>query len=286
MHQSKYILFIWVGFLILLLCLTVGNCNLLCILGYLKRYLSYLTQHGYVNPKIPICNYKTVQPRILSSQLSSDAPPDKLNKNVKEQSLETGSKAAGPKTTETIKLIKEKLFDKKKDAGILKVEKPVEHVKETPVVKKRKRVDLTASSMERNFITPVRAMSDFLLKPSDLESLPKTKRRSPYEYEPPITVYWRKDVEAKAVQVWGCKENLIKERLFREIEKKKYQQSMSFIKECYIVKKKFYIFLDLFTVKRRLREYRRELSKETDAIETESGLFGRSGKVVITAIVM
>lgn len=64
-------------------------------------------------------------------------------------------------------------------------------------VKKRIRVDLTASSMERNFITPIRAMSDFLLKPADLESLPKTKRRSPYEFEPPITVYWRRDVEAK-----------------------------------------------------------------------------------------
>ncbi|GFG35246.1 hypothetical protein Cfor_12772, partial [Coptotermes formosanus] len=63
--------------------------------------------------------------------------------------------------------------------------------------KKHIRVDLTASSMERNFITPVRAMSDFLLKPSDLEGLRKTKRRSPYESEPPITVYWRKDVESK-----------------------------------------------------------------------------------------
>ena len=63
--------------------------------------------------------------------------------------------------------------------------------------KKKARVDLTASSMERNFITPVRAMSDFLLKPIDLEGLRKTKRRSPYENEPPITVYWRKDVEAK-----------------------------------------------------------------------------------------
>lgn len=65
------------------------------------------------------------------------------------------------------------------------------------IAKKKIRVDKSTSSLERNFITPVRAMSDFLLKPSDLESLPKTKRRSPYEYEPPITVYWRKDVEAK-----------------------------------------------------------------------------------------
>lgn len=65
------------------------------------------------------------------------------------------------------------------------------------ITAKRLRVDLSVSSLERNFITPVRAMSDFMLKPGDLESLPKTKRRSPYEYMPPITVYWRKDVEAK-----------------------------------------------------------------------------------------
>ena len=52
-------------------------------------------------------------------------------------------------------------------------------------------------SLDRNFITPTRAMTDFLLKPSELETLPKTKRRSPYEHDPPITVYWRKDVEAK-----------------------------------------------------------------------------------------
>lgn len=94
--------------------------------------------------------------------------------------------------------------------------------------KKRKRVDFSATSVERNFITPVRAMSDFLLKPSDLESLPKTKRRSPYECEPPITVYWRKDVEAKAIEVWGSKENLKKELLKRDIERKKYQQSKYF----------------------------------------------------------
>lgn len=94
-----------------------------------------------------------------------------------------------------------------------------------PLPKKRKRVDLSQSSLERNFITPVRAMSDFLLKPSDLESLPKTKRRSPYECEPPITVYWRKDVEAKALEVWGSRENLNKQLLKRDIEKKKYQQS-------------------------------------------------------------
>lgn len=87
------------------------------------------------------------------------------------------------------------------------------------------KVDFNKSSLERNFVTPARAMSDFLLKASDLESLAKIKRRSPYEQEPPITVYWRKDVEAKAIEVWGSRENLLRECLKREIERKKHQQS-------------------------------------------------------------
>lgn len=98
-----------------------------------------------------------------------------------------------------------------------------------PTVKaRRERVDFNRSSLERNFITPARAMSDFLLKMSDLESLPKTKRRSPYEQEPPIVVYWRKDVEAKAIEVWGSRENLLRECLNREIERKRHQQSKFF----------------------------------------------------------
>lgn len=100
---------------------------------------------------------------------------------------------------------------------------------------RRARVDFNRSSLERNFITPTRAMSDFLLKPSDLENLPKTKRRSPYEQEPPITVYWRKDVEEKAIEVWGSRENLLRECLKREIEKKMHQQS----KICFMILRNF-----------------------------------------------
>lgn len=95
-----------------------------------------------------------------------------------------------------------------------------------PTLTKRTRVDFNRSSLERNFITPARALSDFLLRASDLESLPKIKRRSPYEQEPPITVYWRKDVESKAIEVWGSRENLLRECLKREIDRKKHQQSM------------------------------------------------------------
>lgn len=162
-------------------------------------------------------------------------------------------------------------------------------VKPTPKKKERKRLDLSQSSMERNFITPVRAMSEFLLKPSDLESLPKTKRRSPYEYEPPITVYWRRDVEAKACEIWGSKENLEKELRKREIERKKYQQS-KYLGVCrlfLILFLFFFIYIDIFTAKRRLRDFRREMGKSAESVlETETGLKGRSGRVVLTAVAM
>ncbi|ERL88156.1 zinc transporter 9 [Dendroctonus ponderosae] len=199
---------------------------------------------------------KVLAPHLQPVDLSAAAAAAN-NKNIKEQSLESVKPAE--KATITTK-IKEKLI------GLDKKDEPKEPTAK-PLPKKRKKVDLTAQSLERNFITPVRAMSDFLLKPSELESLPKTKRRSPYETEPPITVYWRRDVEAKALEVWGSKEALHKELIKRDIERKKYQQN-------------------IFTVKRRLRDYRRELGKSADIIEDESGLMGRSGRVVLTAVVI
>lgn len=63
--------------------------------------------------------------------------------------------------------------------------------------KASKIADPDPSSSARNFITPIRAMNEYLLKPNDLADLRKFQRRSPYENEPPITVYLRKDVEAK-----------------------------------------------------------------------------------------
>lgn len=133
-------------------------------------------------------------------------------------------------------------------------------------VKKKVRVDLSVASMERNFITPARAISDFLLKPQDLETLKATKRRSPYENDPPMTVYWRKDVEAKAIEVWGSKENLQKELLKRDLERKFHQQY-------------------LFANKKRLKDYRKVRNSQKEiALSKTSGLFGSSGKVVLTAV--
>jgi len=198
---------------------------------------------------------KVIAPNIKIEEAKNDS---KIEKTIKEQSLENVDHLE--KQNITVKL-KEKIIAKV--TSDKKTETKEQAVKPPP--KKRKRLDLTAQSLERNFITPVRAMSDFLLKPSDLESLPKTKRRSPYEAEPPITVYWRKDVEAKALEVWKTKENLQKELIKRDIEKKKYQQN-------------------IFTVKRRLRDFRRELGKSTEIVEDESGLMGRSGRVVLIAV--
>ncbi|XP_075972964.1 solute carrier family 30 member 9 [Anticarsia gemmatalis] len=132
-------------------------------------------------------------------------------------------------------------------------------------VKKRLLIDYSASYTERNFITPMRAMTEYLLKQSDLESLPKVLRRSPYEAEPPITVHYRKDVEAKAIEVWGSKEILEKELLRRELDRRRYEQ-------------------DVFTVKRRLRNYRREMSTKRLSNVEELGLKTTSGRVVLTAI--
>ncbi|XP_050096015.1 zinc transporter 9 [Anopheles aquasalis] len=193
------------------------------------------------------------KPKSDGTLTATAAPPGLVSAGA----MEAGAAAAGatpigsteaPKVLLTEADLKEQLAEKNRQ-----------------LAKKRIRVDFSRSSLERNFITPVRAMSDFLLKPSDLETLPKTKRRSPYEQEPAITVYWRKDVEAKAIDVWGTRENLLKECLKREIEKKMHQQN-------------------IFTVKRRLRDYRREIGSRTNVVDSEPGLFGKSGKVVLTAV--
>lgn len=129
-------------------------------------------------------------------------------------------------------------------------------------------LDPSVSSLERNFITPGRAMADFMLKIEHLEGLKATKRRSPYINQPPITVYWRKDVEAKALEVWGSKDNLLKEILRQQLERKLLEQSNA-------------------TIKRQLRSSRRESLYEQDQMQQKSassGLLGHSGRVVLSAI--
>ena len=60
----------------------------------------------------------------------------------------------------------------------------------------------STSSYDRNYITEIRAVEEYLLDPSDLAGLRMTVRRSANETDPPHKVYWRKDIETKAVAKW------------------------------------------------------------------------------------
>ncbi|CAN8006220.1 unnamed protein product, partial [Ixodes hexagonus] len=130
----------------------------------------------------------------------------------------------------------------------------------------RPKLDVTKEYTERNFVTPVRVMSEYMLKPSDLEGLRKIQRRSPYEDAPPITVYLRKDVEAKALEMWGSYDAIRKEQSRRRDEELKYRESMS-------------------NVKSILKEYQRAERASEEAKRREIILKG-SGRVVQTAVVI
>lgn len=128
------------------------------------------------------------------------------------------------------------------------------------------KVQRPEKSVDRNYITARRAMTEFMLKSTDLEGLKTIKRRSPFDDEPPINVYWRKDVVAKASEVWGSQEGLVTQLIKREIERKKKQQTM-------------------FTIKAHRRSNRRQtLNKNDLKTQKSSGLFGDSGRVVLTAV--
>uniref|UniRef100_A0AAR2KUT1 Proton-coupled zinc antiporter SLC30A9, mitochondrial n=1 Tax=Pygocentrus nattereri TaxID=42514 RepID=A0AAR2KUT1_PYGNA len=96
-------------------------------------------------------------------------------------------------------------------------------VKVRAVLKKR---EYGTRYTQNNFITAVRAMNEFCLKPSDLEQLRKIRRRSPHDDTEAFTVFLRSDVEAKALDVWGSMEALARERKLRSEVERQYQESM------------------------------------------------------------
>ena len=59
-----------------------------------------------------------------------------------------------------------------------------------------------STSYDRNYITEQRALEEYLLDSTDLAGLRMTVRRSANETDPPHRVYWRKDIETKAVAKW------------------------------------------------------------------------------------
>ncbi|XP_078116341.1 proton-coupled zinc antiporter SLC30A9, mitochondrial isoform X2 [Sander vitreus] len=96
-------------------------------------------------------------------------------------------------------------------------------VKVRAVLKKR---EYGTKYTQNNFITAVRAMNEFCLKPSDLEQLRKIRRRSPHDDTEAFTVFLRSDVEAKALEVWGSHEALARERNLRKEVEREFQESI------------------------------------------------------------
>ncbi|KAF7657719.1 hypothetical protein LDENG_00023130 [Lucifuga dentata] len=96
-------------------------------------------------------------------------------------------------------------------------------VKVRAVLKKR---EYGTKYTQNNFITAVRAMNEFCLKPSDLEQLRKIRRRSPHDDTEAFTVFLRSDVEAKALDVWGSLEALARERNLRKEMEREYQENI------------------------------------------------------------
>ncbi|XP_073464612.1 proton-coupled zinc antiporter SLC30A9, mitochondrial isoform X2 [Aquarana catesbeiana] len=142
-------------------------------------------------------------------------------------------------------------------------------VKVKAVLKKR---DYGTKYMKNNFITGVRAMNEFCLKPSDLEPLRKIRRRSPHDDTESFTVFLRSDVETKAVEVWGSPEAIFRERKLRKEEEIAYKESELLISN------------DTFRNKKLLKEYKEFLGTTKPRLSTSSIFLKGPGKVVMVAI--
>lgn len=97
----------------------------------------------------------------------------------------------------------------------------------------RMRRDFSKKYTDNNTITAVRAMQEYVLKPSDLQGLALIKIRSPYrEGSGHLLVYLERDIIKKAMDVHGSKENLEMEqkRIKRLKQKQKNYLDWTFVK--------------------------------------------------------
>ncbi|UJR15401.1 hypothetical protein I4U23_002348 [Adineta vaga] len=137
--------------------------------------------------------------------------------------------------------------------------------------------DVDTSYTENKLITAVRAMHEYLLKPSDLETLKQYKTRSPYsdvaDTSQMLTVYRRGDVEKRAFEVWGSPEMLTKEKAKRSKTRQDEYEA-------------------LFSLKKSVKEYQKRLSLlENASFDNRKSvkkniLTTGSGKVVIAAVLI
>nr|CAB3266221.1 zinc transporter 9-like [Phallusia mammillata] len=76
-----------------------------------------------------------------------------------------------------------------------------------------KRRDYSKKFTDNNTITAIQAMQDYILSPGDLDGLQQIRVRSPYVgSSSPIMVYLERDVEERAIKIWGSREALEREQ--------------------------------------------------------------------------
>lgn len=134
-------------------------------------------------------------------------------------------------------------------------------------------------SYDRNYISEERAINEYLLEPQELHGLRMTVRRSANENDPPHRVYWRKDIEARAILKWGSLEKVDLEKEVRE--------STADEARFPIYKK---ILMEKYRERQKLKDER--LSRQNwpvrrlrfDKERKDQGITGDSGMVVLGAI--
>ncbi|KAA0192423.1 Zinc transporter ixodes scapularis zinc transporter, partial [Fasciolopsis buskii] len=120
------------------------------------------------------------------------------------------------------------------------------------------------------YITPLRALREFILTPEDLEKLPRYYSRSPYSFETRTQVFLRADVEQLAYEKHGGKDAFeLRRKIIKDMERRAKA--------------------DIFNLKKALKYFKNSLdSRKLDpsrVVDKRSSLFSTGpGRVVLFAI--
>uniref|UniRef100_A0A5K3F5J4 Proton-coupled zinc antiporter SLC30A9, mitochondrial n=3 Tax=Mesocestoides corti TaxID=53468 RepID=A0A5K3F5J4_MESCO len=136
-----------------------------------------------------------------------------------------------------------------------------------PKIKTPLKYDDSVKSVK--YLTPLRALNEYVLSPADLEKLPRYYSRSPYSNEVRTQVFLRSDVERIALEKHGGQEALeMRRKLVKEMERK--------------------ASIDKFTYKKLAKEIKlacnRDRNKEKPIVSTSGNWRVGPGRVVMFAI--
>ncbi|PAA90818.1 hypothetical protein BOX15_Mlig033294g2 [Macrostomum lignano] len=146
------------------------------------------------------------------------------------------------------------------------------NVKVVPRIKTDIKYDGSVKSM--HFITPLRAMREYVLEFSDLDKLTKYSSRSPYSHNVRIELYNRADIEALAYAKHGGKDSL--DRLRERLSRQQLEERTN-----------------LFNIKKALKKLHGQSTMEQERMEeynarldrpSESLVQSKAGRIVLTAV--